>query len=679
MAVPFLILGAAGIAALIGIETSAGAIDKNKKADRINENAQGIIDRAKNYGSIARDNSNERLERFGEVKLKVLDNSISRFVNVFDKIHNIKVKDSAGFDELGRFRIDKQSVLKMREMSNMASSVLGGLVGGAGAGALAAFGAYGATMTFAAASTGTAITTLSGAAATNATLAFLGGGALTAGGGGMALGSFVLGSAVAGPAICILGIAMDASASENLDNAYSNEAQAREFSEEMQVVVKICNGIAERADMFRSLLRKLDEIFLNMIARLDEIVNNSGYDYSLYTEDEQNIAAMSMSVAGAIKKVLDTPILNDDGSLTQETLNTQNEMNIFLENKEIKRYTNMAATKERLEEIARKIKDNEELSEENKLKMLRNIRDIQDAKINLIITGATGCGKSSTINALFDCEKAVVGTGPDPETMEIQKYEFSDNLILWDSPGLGDGKDNDIRHSKSIIKLLSEVDENGNGLIDLVMVIVDGSTRDLGTTYQLIKDVIIPNLKGEDKHKRLIVAINKCDAAQSGRGWDVKTHSPDTTLSKYLDEKVASVKERIKKETGLDVAVMYYSAGFKDDYADESDNSSTGQEPPYNLSKLLYFIIQHTPDAKRLVVMENVNEDPKMWEVDDELEDYKTKIEEETERGIFDSILHEVEETSKEWGEVVPVAGHILGAVAGGLKGVVKSVFKIFW
>lgn len=55
------------------------------------------------------------------------------------------------------------------------------------------------------ASTGTAIGGLSGVAATNATLAWLGGGSLAAGGGGMALGSMVLGGIIAGPALLIAG------------------------------------------------------------------------------------------------------------------------------------------------------------------------------------------------------------------------------------------------------------------------------------------------------------------------------------------------------------------------------------------------------------------------------------------------------------------------------------------
>ena len=131
---------------------------------------------------------------------------------------------------------------------------------------------------------------------------------------------------------------------------------------------------------------------------------------------------------------------------------------------------------------------------------------LKEQKMNIMITGATGCGKSSTINAMFDTEVAKVGVGVDPETMDIEKYEL-DNLVLWDTPGLGDGRDADNRHARKIIEKLSEVDENGNALIDLVLVIVDGSTRDLGTSYRLINSVIIPNL-GADKKDRILVAIN---------------------------------------------------------------------------------------------------------------------------------------------------------------------------
>lgn len=71
------------------------------------------------------------------------------------------------------------------------------IAAGVGVAAFAPTAAMAVATTFGVASTGTAISALSGAAATNAALAWLGGGALAAGGGGMAAGNTLL--AMAGP------------------------------------------------------------------------------------------------------------------------------------------------------------------------------------------------------------------------------------------------------------------------------------------------------------------------------------------------------------------------------------------------------------------------------------------------------------------------------------------------
>ena len=128
--------------------------------------------------------------------------------------------------------------------------------------------------------------------------------------------------------------------------------------------------------------------------------------------------------------------------------------------------------------------------------------------------------------------------------MDITRYDL-DNLVLWDSPGLGDGKEADNRHAKNIIRKLNERDENGNLLIDLVLVILDGSTRDLGTSYELINQVIVPNL-GEDKSGRILVAINQADVAMKGRYWNSEENRPEPQLVEFLEKKAESVRKRIK-------------------------------------------------------------------------------------------------------------------------------------
>ena len=214
-----------------------------------------------------------------------------------------------------------------------------------------------------------------------------------------------------------------------------------------------------------------------------------------------------------------------------------------------------------MEDLSKQIRD-AHMPEKEKNMMLKQFLKQKEEKLNIMITGATGCGKSSTINALFGENKAKVGMGVDPETMEITKYNL-DNVILWDSPGLGDGKEADIKHSKNIINKLLERDDKGDYLIDLVLVILDGSTRDLGTSYDLINNVIIPNL-GEEKDSRILIAINQCDVAMKGRYWNYENNEPEQKLVDFLEEKVESVKKRIKEATGVNVEPIYYSAGFKD-------------------------------------------------------------------------------------------------------------------
>ena len=320
----------------------------------------------------------------------------------------------------------------------------------------------------------------------------------------------------------------------------------------------------------------------------------------------------------------------------------------------------------RKENIYEAIQDdimNAAISEEDKKKMLKNVMRLKEQKMNIMITGATGCGKSSTINAMFDTEVAKVGVGADPETMEIEKYEL-DNLVLWDTPGLGDGKEADNRHAKNIIEKLSEVDENGNALIDLVLVILDGGSRDLGTSYELINNVIIPNL-GEDKKDRILVAINQADMAMKGRNWDYEKNEPNGQLVDFLEDKVRSIKDRVYEATGVKIEPIYYCAGYK-----EGDR----QEKPYNLSKLLYYIVKATPSEKRAVYVDNINGDKQMWEDDDELIDYGK----ETRNTIFNSIVEgttngaDIGETI---GSVFGTVGGKIGRVAGGIIGGVVGFF----
>lgn len=310
---------------------------------------------------------------------------------------------------------------------------------------------------------------------------------------------------------------------------------------------------------------------------------------------------------------------------------------------------------------------NSELDENKKNKILKNIFDLKQKKLNIMITGATGCGKSSTINALFDTEVAKVGIGVDPETMDITKYELN-NLTLWDSPGLGDGKEADNRHAKNIINKLVETDNQGNALIDLVLVILDGGSRDLGTSYELINNVIIPNL-GNDK-SRILVAINQADVAMKGRYWNFEENKPENELIKFLEQKVESIKKRILEGTNVNVNPIYYSAGYKEE--GEKQN-------PYNLSKLLYHILEHTPKEKRIAYIDNISNNESMWKDNDELKNYNEEIKRSLMESIVEGVTKGAEIGGKMGKAILGETGEKLGKVGGGIIGGVIEGGKVLY
>jgi predicted GTPase len=204
--------------------------------------------------------------------------------------------------------------------------------------------------------------------------------------------------------------------------------------------------------------------------------------------------------------------------------------------------------------------------------------------LDVLLVGATGTGKSSTLNALFNSVVAKVGDGVDPETQNISAYGLHDYLRFHDSAGLGDGKENDLTHSKNITQELlktCDVQNNRYGFMDLVLVLLDGSSRDLGTTFKLLETVILKSIESQ----RVIVAINQADMAMKGRYWNRYQNQPETTLIAFLEEQALSVKKRIKESTGLKInQPVYYSA-----------------KNNYNIDRLFDHIINHFPTNRRIL------------------------------------------------------------------------------
>lgn len=318
MPIPFILGGIALAAGAAGIGAGVKGAINNSEANDVNNRANNLVRTGKDNLEIARKATFLSLESLGREKIYVFDVSIKRFIESFEKLKNVDISDSVGIDEINKLKFDKAYFDELKECSLQVTSMIAGGIGGVGAGALAAFGAYSATMTFAAVNGG-AIASLSGVAATNATLAFLGGGSLAAGGLGMAGGMAVLGGLVAGPALAVMGFVALGASSKKLDDAYSNLAEARKISEELETLKVSTNFIRRRTQMFERLLIRVDLLYSEAIDNLEKVINEFGTDYSSYSEEAKKVVASNIKLTQTIKAILDTPILTDNGSISEES------------------------------------------------------------------------------------------------------------------------------------------------------------------------------------------------------------------------------------------------------------------------------------------------------------------------------------------------------------------------
>ena len=280
MPLPFIIGAIAAVAGAGGIGAGIHGGIKMKEASDTVKAAQRRNEQNVAHLETSNSETLETMDTLGKHEMKIIS-SFQRFSVAFEQI-----KNAPSFAEINKDNVTL-SVFTPKEVKDAAvgASVLLGGLGGAALGTAGGFAAAGGTtaavMALGTASTGTAISALSGAAATNATLAALGGGSLAAGGGGVALGTAVLGGATLGVGLLIGGIIFSVAGSSVSSKADKAWNQMLENETKINSICDYLERLKSIAEKFDSALCKVNDVYLNYLSALENTIEEQRKKKSL--------------------------------------------------------------------------------------------------------------------------------------------------------------------------------------------------------------------------------------------------------------------------------------------------------------------------------------------------------------------------------------------------------------
>lgn len=301
MPLPFLLVGAAAAA---GIGTHINAKKKNEEAQNLINSAERLYNNTKKILDIAKNKTETSLVGLEISKKKVLQSSMKQFLKAYSRVKKVQIKESEGLEELSKFSLTPSDIVQIQNMTNIYESNL--KVGTIGA------------------ATGVALTAL-----TTTTLA-----------GAAGFASFLSPvAAVAAPALLFTGISASIKAEENLEKARVMYSETSIAVEKMKTAETMCNAITKRTEMFDDLLFSLNKIFAECARYMDSVTRSKvglfkGWNIKpeKINEQEMKLIAITRALAGAVKAIIDTPVLGGSGDLDSTSYDKYNEIKGQLQN-----------------------------------------------------------------------------------------------------------------------------------------------------------------------------------------------------------------------------------------------------------------------------------------------------------------------------------------------------------
>jgi hypothetical protein len=289
------------------------------------------------------------LELFGRVKIEVLERSLHPFVEQLFRIEDIELLEQRVLQNTSPVtKINNEDI--ENDIKLKATLAEGGAEAKTAAISYATIGTYPSVFS--------AISVLSGAAASNATLAFLGGSGMIA----AELGAAVLGGLVAVPLIIASGPLIVNLTNKALKNAEQDAEKVKLFIEESDRAIVELDRIKDVSMQLHRLLITLESKFIHNIAMLAVIVDRSKKENiveqwynalvrfvarifraskrmkaskihvaDISDEDQRTIETI-IFMGQTVKNVLDLSIINDEGTVSDETFHIISTTETYLKN-----------------------------------------------------------------------------------------------------------------------------------------------------------------------------------------------------------------------------------------------------------------------------------------------------------------------------------------------------------
>ena len=303
MPLPFILGAGAVVAGVIGVGSGINGAMKMQEANETLKTAESRHDRNVARFESTSELTTGRMDELGKLELNILKD-FKEFSDTIEKIQNRPRFKKYSIDGVELPVYDKE---ELEKVSIGASVILAGL-SGAVMGTAGGFAASGATtaavVAFGTASTGTAISSLSGAAAVNATLAALGGGIKAAGGGGIALGTKVLAGASLGVGLLVGGIIFNSAGNKMFDQANTAYSEMKNAEKTINEICTYLDELRDTADRYISALKETRNLYLRWFGWVSFSVNQAHKtDWCMFTTEEKEAIQNTVLLVGLLYKM----------------------------------------------------------------------------------------------------------------------------------------------------------------------------------------------------------------------------------------------------------------------------------------------------------------------------------------------------------------------------------------